>query len=356
MVFLPTNKNRIIRADTAKDLPGSPIPVAPGGAKKEPAREAKNPGKDLTQEEALAPEPPGGSLKPILLLLFIAFLWSLNGLFIKMVDWHPLAISSTRSFVAAAALLLYYRRLRLNWSYPQVGGAFTYSLTMVFFVVANKLTTAANAILLQYTAPMFVALLSYWFLKERVTRFDWLATFAVMGGMVLFFLDELTLGSLGGNILAILSGVTFACFNLFMRKQKEGSPVESVILGSVITVFIGLPLFFLAGPPIGAFSWPAMALMGLFMALSFIIYSQVIRHIRAIEAVLVLILEPLLNPVWVFLIMGERPGPWSLVGGAVIVGSVALRGMTSARRIPLRKPPGQSPASPAPAGPAGKIS
>ncbi len=275
-------------------------------------------------------------LKSISCLLFIAVLWSLNGLFIKMVDWHPLAISSTRSAVAAVTLLLYYRRLHLTWSFAQVGGAVAYAGAMITFVVATKLTTSANAILLQYTAPVFIALLSYWFLKERVTKFDWAITAVVMGGMVLFFLDELTAGSLLGNLLAILSGVTFACFNLFMRKQKEGSPVETVILGSILTALIGVPFFFTSGLPVGVYSWPAMSIMGVFMALSFIIYSNVIKQVRAIEAILVLIIEPMLNPLWVFLILGERPGAWALLGGSIIVGSIVLRGMAATRRVPAK--------------------
>lgn len=272
-------------------------------------------------------------LKPIMLLLIMAFLWSLNGLFIKLVDWHPLALSSTRSMVATLVLLLYYRRLHVTWSFTQIGGAITYSATMILFVMATQMTTAANAILLQYTAPVFVALLSYWFLKEKVTRFDWATTAVVMGGMVLFFFDDLSAGYLGGNILALLSGITFACFTLFMRKQKEGSPVESVILGSILTVLIGIPFLF-SGPPAGAYSWPAMMVMGFFMGVAFILYCGVIRQVRAIEAILVLIAEPLLNPVWVFIILGERPGPWALVGGAVIVGAITLRGITAARRAP----------------------
>lgn len=288
-------------------------------------------------QEAHPPAAQSQSLKPIGLLLFIAFLWSSNGLFIKLVDWHPLAISSVRSIVTIVTMLLYYRRLRLTWSFAQVGGAVSWALTVITFVAANKLTTAANAILLQYTAPVFMAVFSYWFLKERVTRYDWIAIFTVMGGMVLFFLDELTFGYLAGNFLAIISGITFAFFHLFMRKQKAGSPVESVILGSILIVIIGLPSIFMSGPPAGTWSWPAMILMGLFLSLSFAIYSRVIRHVRAIEAILVLILEPLLNPVWVFLVIGERPGSWSLLGGAVIVGSVVFRGMAAARRKPHDK-------------------
>ena len=288
---------------------------------------------EIGQVTAAAGASETGRLKPIVLLLFMAFLWSLNGLFIKMVDWHPLALSATRSMVATAVLLLYYRRLHITWSFTQIGGAVTYSATMIFFVMATQMTTAANAILLQYTAPVFVALLSSWFLQEKVTRFDWGTTAVVMVGMVLFFFDELAPGYLWGNILALLSGVTFACFTLFMRKQKEGSPVESVILGSILTILIGLPFLF-SGPPAGVYSWPAMIIMGLFMGIAFILYCGVIRQVRAIEAILVLIAEPLLNPLWVFIILGERPGPWALLGGLLIVGSIVLRGITANHRTP----------------------
>ena len=137
-------------------------------------------------------------------------LWSFGGLLIKWVDWSPLAISGGRSGIAALVFLAYLRRPRFTWSPVQLGAAVAYSATVITFVVANKLTTAANAILLQYTAPIYAALLGWWFLRERVTWRDWLTMGVVSGGMALFFIDKLSLGGMWGNLLAMLSGVTWA--------------------------------------------------------------------------------------------------------------------------------------------------
>ncbi len=138
--------------------------------------------------------------RAVLMLVATAVLWSLGGVLIKWVDWHPVAIAGTRSLIGAALIGLAFRHeLRFTGSFEQIGGALAYAGTVVLFVIANKLTTAANAILLQYTAPIYVVLFSPWFLGERASRRDWLILGVMMGGMVLFFLDELTLDGYLGN-------------------------------------------------------------------------------------------------------------------------------------------------------------
>lgn len=265
--------------------------------------------------------------RAVLLLILAALLWSLGGLLIKIVDWSPMAIAGTRSGIAALVMLAFRPRMRLDWSGPQLGGAVCYAATVILFVVANKWTTAANAILLQYTAPVYVALLSSWFLKERITRIDVAAIAAALGGMVLFFLDDLAGGGFRGNLVAILSGVAFAGTALFLRRQKDGSPLESVFLGNILAFLIGLPAMLASAPAPG--SWPGLVLLGVFqLGLSYILYAEAIRHVTALEAILVPVIEPVLNPVWVFLLLGEQPGRWALLGGAVVLGSVLLRALT----------------------------
>jgi drug/metabolite transporter (DMT)-like permease len=158
-------------------------------------------------------------------------LWSSGGLLIKWVSWNPLAIAGARSAIAAVVLLVALRRPHFSWSFAQVGGAVVYTATVTLFVAATKLTTAANAILLQYTAPVYAALFGAWFLGERVAWLDWVTIAAVIGGMLLFFLDRLTPGGLWGNVLAIASGVSYAGLVTFLRKQKDSSPLESVLMG-----------------------------------------------------------------------------------------------------------------------------
>ena len=264
--------------------------------------------------------------KALLLLILTAVLWSSGGLLIKLVPWHPLAIAGMRSAIATLFSLALVRRPKFNWSSTQLGAAVAYAAMVILFVSATKLTTAANAVLLQYTAPVYVALLSGWFLGEKTSRLDWAVLALVMAGMVLFFLDDLSLAGWLGNLLAVISGMATAALVLLLRKQKDGSTIESVFLGNALTALIGLPFYFLGGPAPGAAGWLILMLLGVFqLGLSYALYTWSIKHVTALEGILVPIIEPVLNPVWVFLRLGERPGPWALAGGAVVILTVILR-------------------------------
>jgi drug/metabolite transporter (DMT)-like permease len=283
---------------------------------------------------ALMDESRGERVQAIGFLIATAILWSSAGLLIKMISWNPIAIAGMRSAIATLVLLVFLRRPHLTWSSAQIGGAVAFAATVILFVLANKLTTAANAILLQYTSPIFVALLGAWFLGERATRLDWTTIFVVIGGMTLFFLDDLTTGGLWGNVCAVASGVTFACFVLFMRKQKNDSPLESVFLGNILTALIGLPFMFQAMP--SPSSWVGLVLSGVLqLGLSHVLYATAIKHVTALEAILIAVVEPILNPVWVLLVMGETPGPWALLGGFVVLASVTIRYVVGQYRISM---------------------
>jgi len=263
-------------------------------------------------------------------LIIAAVLWSSGGLLIKLVAWNPLAIAGGRSVIAALVILAFRRRMRLTWSAAQVGGAVCYAATVILFVMATKWTTAANAILLQYTAPIYVALLSYWLLRERITRSDLAAIAATFGGMILFFLDDLSGGGIAGNIIAILSGFAFAGTALCLRKQKDGSPIESVFLGNVLAFLIGFPFMFQSLP--GASSWFGLILLGVFqLGCSYILYAEAMKSVTALEGILIPIIEPILNPIWVFLILGEMPGRWAVLGGAIVLASITLRCLKALR-------------------------
>ena len=277
----------------------------------------------------LVNESRGERYKAIGFLIVTAILWSSGGLLIKWVSWNPIAIAGARSAIAVLVLLAVLRRPHLTWSFAQIGGAIAYAASVILFVSATKLTTAANAILLQYTAPIYIALFGAWFLGERATRLDWITIFVVIGGMVLFFLDDLTTGGFWGNVCAISSGVTFASFILFMRKQKSDSPLESVLLGNILTALIGFPFMFEAMP--SASSWVGLMLSGVLqLGLSHVLYATAIKHVTALEAILISVIEPILNPVWVLLIMGETPGPWALLGGFIVLVSVTIRYVVTA--------------------------
>jgi drug/metabolite transporter (DMT)-like permease len=267
-------------------------------------------------------------------LLLAALLWSLGGLLIKAVDWPPLAVAGGRGVLAAVFLMATNRPLRFTFSRVQIIAAFAYAGCTVLFVVATKYTTAANAILLQYTAPVWIALFAAWFLGERATRTDWITIVIVFGCMGLFFADGLRFTGLLGNVFGILSGVCFAAMTIALRKQKDGSPVESIILGNLIAFAIGLPVMLGAPAPSPA-GWLALGLLGIVqLGFSYWLYARAIRHVTALEAVIIPVLEPILNPVWVFLVRGEQPAHWALIGGAIVLGAVTWRATTSIRQAP----------------------
>ncbi len=273
------------------------------------------------------------------LLLASAALWSLGGVLIKGVDWSPLAIAGTRSALAALTIVVLLRgRLHFTWSRWQVAGAFAYAATVLLFVLATRLTTAANAILLQYTAPVYIALAAPWFLGEPSRRGDWLVIAVTLAGMGLFFLDHLTLEGRAGNLLAIASGVSFAALALLLRKQKDGSAVESIVLGNLIAAAVGLP--FVRAPFPDATGWALLVVLGVVqLGVSYLLYAVAVRRATAMDAALVPMLEPILNPVWVLLWLGERPGPFAMLGGLVVLGAVACRSVLALRARPARARP-----------------
>lgn len=268
----------------------------------------------------------------IILMLATAVLWSLGGLMIKMVDCHPLAIAGIRSAIASIFLLILIRRPHFTWSFPQVAGAISLAATFITFVLANKLTTAANAILLQYAAPIYVSLLGLWLLKEKVRLLDIVTIVLVLGGMGVFLIDGLAVGGLLGDIFAILAGISFAFFFVFTRMQKHESPIETVLLGNILTALVGVPFIVVQYPDMTG--WIDLLLMGVLqLGLPYVLYSIAIKRITALEAILTTTIEPVLNPLWVFLVIGERPGQWPIIGGLIVIVSVTVRGIISARNM-----------------------
>jgi len=196
--------------------------------------------------------------------------------------------------------------------------------------MATKLTTAANAIFLQYTLPIYIVLFGYWFLKERPQRSDWITLVAIFTGLFLFFGDDLNFNGFFGNMLAILSGMSMAVLMLCMRKQKDGTPANTILLGNLIGAAIGFPFLFQESFSIQHVS--IILYLGIFqIGLSFVLYSIAIKHVQALESTLILTLEPVLNPLWVFLVIGETPGKLAMIGGMFVIGAVTARAVVSAR-------------------------
>ena len=248
---------------------------------------------------------------------------------IKLVDWPPMPIAGVRSAIAAVVLTLVIRRPHFTWSRPQLAGAISYAISVSLFVAAMKWTTAANAIVLQYTAPVYVALLGAWLLGERTTRLDWLAILFTLTGVALFFFDSLTPGALRGNIAALASGFAFACLIVSLRSQRHGSPFESVLLGNLIVAVVAIPFYSSPAPDLRG--WLTLLFLGVFqLGIAHVLYASALKHVRAIEAALVPMIEPILSPLWALLVIGERPGPYAILGGCLVLGTVAARGVLMA--------------------------
>ncbi len=280
--------------------------------------------------------PPSAQGGAIAAVAACALLWSTGGLFIKIVSWNPFAMAGMRSLIGGIVILAWMRRPRFTWSFAQVAGAVCYAACMIGFVLANKLTTAANAIMLQYTAPLYAAAFGWIFLREKASTIDWVTIAVVLGGMVLFFMDKLTLGGMEGNIIAIASGVFFAGAMVSFRAQKDSSSLESILLSHAITVAVSIPFLFHGWPsPAG---WAGIGFLGVFqIGISAILLSYGVRRVSALQSLLTAVIEPIFNPLWVFLVIGELPGPRALAGGAIILLAVTLRSVLSLRAV-VRQP------------------
>ena len=263
--------------------------------------------------------------KAIAITCFVALMWSLAGFNIKMIEWSPYAIAAGRSLVAV--ILLAPMVLRKGFQKIDryvIGGAICYAAFNYCFITSTTLTSSAIAIMMQYTAPIYVALLSWLFLRERVGWADIISVGFVFLGMIFFFLDSNSGGSLKGNIVSIFTGITFAGISIFLRLQKDGNPALSMYLGNVISAVAGLPIMWNAGMP-DTISLLFLLLAGLLVAVSYTLYAKASTGLSALETVLIPIIDPVMNPVWVFLFLDERPGALTIVGAAVILVSVTIR-------------------------------
>jgi len=268
--------------------------------------------------------------KAILFLIIAAMLWSTSGIFLKTLNWQPLAVLAGRSLFSSLVFLVYLRRIPRRFTRWQWVAALSSVLTQLLYITAIQMTTAANAIFLQYTAPIYILLLGYWLLREKPSKADWVAMLVIFAGLGLFFGDRLSPGGFTGNLLAIISGVTMALMTVAMRAQKDGSPAESFLLANLLGMLLGG--YFVFQQPWTIANWGAIAYLGIFqIGLAFLFYSLAIKVIPALEATLIGTLEPILNPLWVFLLLGEMPGPLALLGGLVVLAGVVISSIASAR-------------------------
>ena len=257
-------------------------------------------------------------MKSRLYLLAAAALWSTAGAGMKLCGLSALQIAGARSLIAGLFLLAVVREARRRPTRRMAPAVAAYAGTVILFVLANKLTTAANAIFIQDTAPLWVLFFSAWLLHERPGRGELLAIPLYGAGLALFFFDELSAGQLAGNLVALGSGFAFALLIVGMRLAREDG--KAALARPPCLPFWGF------GPAPRPVDLAIVAYLGVFqLGLAYVCFGRGIEHVPALETSLLVLLEPVLNPIWTFLLAGERPGPWALVGGAVVVAATVWR-------------------------------
>ena len=246
--------------------------------------------------------------------------WSFGGLCLKFIPWSAMSIIGIRALLAAVVFAVYRRGVKIQFTRGNIIGAVALTATTILFVFANKLTTAAAAILLQFSAPIFIILIQFVFYKSKPRPSETVAVLITLLGMLLFFADRLEAGGLLGNFLAILSGVSFA--GVFVcNNRPDVNPEHSLFLGFLINAVIGMPfLFFDTHVKADPVAWGSAVFLGVVqVGLAYAFFSVGIKRTSALLACLITAMEPVLNPVWVALATGERPGAYAIAGGLMIV-------------------------------------
>jgi drug/metabolite transporter (DMT)-like permease len=272
-----------------------------------------------------------------------AILFSTGGAAIKVQAFSGMQVSSLRAGIAALALLLWWRgRVRGSWAAVAVGCA--YAATLTLFTNATKLTTAAHAIFLQDTAPLYIIVFGPLLIRERVRLRDLVYLAAVGTGLIFCFIGRPAAATATapdpttGNVLGVLSSVTWALTLVGLRwaqrrDERGAEPIgtSAVLIGNVIAFAIGLPFIFPL-PSASPVEWATVAYLGVVqIGVAYVLLTNAMSHLPALEVSLLLLLEPVLNPIWAWLVRGENPGAWVWAGGVIIIAATALKTAYDAR-------------------------
>ncbi len=260
-------------------------------------------------------------------MLVCALLWSIAGIFMKLIPWNGFAIAGMRSLIAGLTMLTYVLikgyKLVINKK-TLTAGLFT-GLVYTCFTVANKLTTAANAIVLQFTSPVFIVVFSALIFKQRIRKRDLSVVVLTLLGIALFFFDQLKPGYVAGNFVAIAAGLFMALMFIFVGDLEPEARFSAIILGQGLTFLIGLPFMLRYGLSFTPAITASILTLGIFqLGISYILYVKASKYCPPLACCLLGALEPLLNPVWVAIFDGERPGIWALIGGVIVVASITV--------------------------------
>lgn len=271
-------------------------------------------------------------------IILAALLWSTAGVCVKYIPWSAYSIACFRSICGAITFCIVMRKPHITFNRWNIAGALAMFLTGVLYMSAIKLTTAANAIVLQYTAPILIILYNTIFEHRKPSRLDLIITACVIAGCVLAFSDQFEGGGMLGNLLALASGVTFAGLMIINRKPQTDA-MESQLLGNLLSVFILMP--FLLTDRAVVFDWRiigAALFLGFFQyGLAHVCFGIGIKRTEPVTASIISTLEPICSPLWVFLLLGEKPGTLALIGFAIVLSATAVYNILLVRGVKSRE-------------------
>lgn len=265
--------------------------------------------------------------KATLEMLLCAALWSIAGILFKLIPWNGFAVAGMRSLIAGITIYISMRLMGFHYVLNRrtlIAGFFS-GCTYLCFAVSNKLTTSANAIVLQFTSPIFIIIYSAVLFHKPVRRQDLAVVLCTLLGISLFFLDQLKPGYLIGNFVAIGAGMFMAGMYVAVGEIEEEERFSGIVNGQALTFLVGLPFFVATKPPLTATAVLALLALGVFqLGLSYVLYVKASRYCPPLACCLLGAVEPLLNPVWVFLFNGERPGVFALIGAVIVIASITV--------------------------------
>lgn len=264
----------------------------------------------------------------MLMMAICACMWSIGGIFIKLISWSPFLIAGGRSVFAAlvVAAFMYICKIKFNLCKYSLGAGFCLMGVLICFVTANKLTTAANAIVLQYTAPIFILIISILFLHHKVHKKAVIIIGITTIGIILFFFDELSPGDIAGNCIAILAGLFLAFMFTIVGVgggEDDSIRLSGILLGHIFTALVGIPVGI---PMTEAFTLKeiiCILILGIVqLGIPYVLYALASKDCSPLSCSLIGMLEPILNPIWVFIFDGEHPGIYALIGALIVITAV----------------------------------
>ena len=275
--------------------------------------------------------------KGLAAVFLAALLWSSGGLFIKLVPYTPMQISFFRCSIAAVTFAIIFRKSVLRINKLSILSSFFYAGTLICYVIAMKTTTAANTIFLQSTAPIYVLIFEPILNKTNWEKANIITIAVCFVGMILFFLGGLEPGQLEGNLLALLSGIFFAALFLGLKKNDKQYQQNSIFVGNVIVAIICIPFLTTLQEIVFTDFWKVIYLGVFQIAIAYAFFSTGLKTVFAVEASIISMVEPVLNPVWVFIGYGEVPAVTAIIGGIIIITAITVRTIQMGRALFSRR-------------------